>query len=353
MKPWVHIIGGGLAGLSLASELGRYKKLPGDVIISEPNPSNLEKRTFSYWFQEFERPMLHPDYSTTAWRLGTSEASAHQVGGEMIYGTSTGAQVYRRAMKHIESHAQIHQQQESIKTMPDAAHVFDSRPCSIQNFKIIQSFSGIEIELSKPHKMDYVDLMKSMETTNTGLRFLYALPLGRKRILIEHTEFTTCPASFEALSLLNLEYIKKTFGASYRVIRHEKAHIPMGLEKPEPSFGIRLGARAGMTRDATGYGYKTIRQFCRQAALSLIERNQVRPFRQSKITRWADNLFLDLLQHRPDIMPYILLQIGRNMTGDQFAKFMMVNSPLDVIQMIRAAPVKPFALSLIGGYRWI
>ena len=59
MKPWVHIIGGGLAGLSLASELGRFKKLPGDVIISEPNPSNLEKRTFSYWFQEFERPMLH------------------------------------------------------------------------------------------------------------------------------------------------------------------------------------------------------------------------------------------------------------------------------------------------------
>ena len=353
MKPWVHIIGGGLAGLSLASELGRFKKLPGDVIISEPNPSSLEKRTFSYWFQEFERPMLHPEFFTTAWRLGTSEASANHFGKKMIYGTSTGARVYQRAMEHIQSHAQIHQQYDSIETIPDAAHVFDSRPCSIENFKIIQSFSGIEIELSEPHGIDYVDLMKSMETTNTGIRFLYALPLGPNRILIEHTEFTTCPASFEALSALNLEYITKNFGASYRVIRHEKAHIPMGLTKSEPSFGIRLGARAGMTRDATGYGYKTIRKFCRQTALSLIERNQVQPYRQSKITRWADNLFLDLLQHRPDTMPHILLEIGRNMDGDQFANFMMENSPLNVMQIMRAAPVKPFALSLIGGYRWI
>lgn len=353
MKPWIHIIGGGLAGLSLASELSRFKKLPGDVIISDPDPSNLEKRTFSYWFQESERSLLHPEYTTKAWRLGTGVSSAHHFGEAMTYGTSTGSHVYRRAIEHIQTHTQIHQQCESIQTMPVATHVFDSRPCSIDSFKIIQSFSGVEIELSEPHRIDFVDLMKSIESTDTGIRFLYVLPLGPKRILVEHTEFTTHPASLEILSSLNLAYIKKTFGINFQLIRHEKAHIPMGFKKPETSFGISLGARAGMTRDATGYGYKTIKKFSRQTAISLVKSDRVRPYHQSRVARWTDDLFLDLIRHRPDTIPDILVHIGYRMKGDQFAKFMSMNSPLDVLQIVLAAPIKPFVLSLVGGYRWI
>ena len=50
MDPWVHIIGGGLSGLSLASSLARFDDLPGRVVISEPNPEALASKTFSFWF---------------------------------------------------------------------------------------------------------------------------------------------------------------------------------------------------------------------------------------------------------------------------------------------------------------
>ncbi len=353
MTPWVHIIGGGLAGLSLGSELGRFKKLPGDVIISEPKPTNLKQRTFSYWFREQERLMLYPEFTANVWRLGTPTSLVDHVGQMMIYGTSTGEQVYRHTMKLIEAHPQIHIQSESIQVMPKATHVFDSRPCAIESFKIIQSFSGIEIELPKAHGINAVDLMKSIETTSTGIRFLYKLPLGPTRILIEHTEFTTSPASFNILDSMNIAYIKNTFGTDYREIRKERAHIPMGFRHLEKSFGISIGARAGMTRDATGYGYKTIKKFCRKTAMQLVRDNRTQIYQPSRVARWTDKMFLDLLSHRPDTIPDILVHIGRKMTGDQFAQFMAMSSPLDILRVISAAPLKPFALSLIGGYRWI
>ena len=55
MDPWVHIIGGGLSGLSLASSLATLGKLPGKVIVSEPNLDALVSKTFSFWFNAAEQ----------------------------------------------------------------------------------------------------------------------------------------------------------------------------------------------------------------------------------------------------------------------------------------------------------
>lgn len=51
MDPWVHIIGGGLSGLSLAASLAQFKELPGHVLISEPKPRSLAAKTFSFGTQ--------------------------------------------------------------------------------------------------------------------------------------------------------------------------------------------------------------------------------------------------------------------------------------------------------------
>ena len=46
---WVHIVGGGMSGLSLAAELASYGNLPGKVIVSEPQTIFSKNQTFSYW----------------------------------------------------------------------------------------------------------------------------------------------------------------------------------------------------------------------------------------------------------------------------------------------------------------
>ena len=52
MDTWVHIVGGGLSGLSLASALARHQVLPGPVLISEPEPERLAQKTFSFWLTD-------------------------------------------------------------------------------------------------------------------------------------------------------------------------------------------------------------------------------------------------------------------------------------------------------------
>ena len=60
MDPWVHIVGGGLSGLSLAASLVEFDTLPGRVLISEPSPETLATKTFSFWFTEDERDFQKP-----------------------------------------------------------------------------------------------------------------------------------------------------------------------------------------------------------------------------------------------------------------------------------------------------
>jgi hypothetical protein len=173
-------------------------------------------------------------------------------------------------------------------------------------------------------------------------------------LLVEYTEFTTTPADFSVLGALNEQYLMDNFGnQSYRIVRTESAHIPMGFKQRSQHIGIPLGARGGMTRDATGYGYRTIRYACDRIAKDLMQHNVARPFHRPVATVWADRLFLNLIQHRPDTVPQILMQIANQMTPDKFAAFMMTCSPLDLFHLLRAAPAKPFTCALLGRYQWI
>ena len=71
------------------------------------------------------------------------------------------------------------------------------------------------------------------------------------------------------------------------------------------------------------------------------------------MTDWADQLFLNLIKQRPDVIPNTLMQIANKMSPDRFAAFMMMRSPIDLIHMFRAAPVRSFTCALLGRYQWI
>jgi hypothetical protein len=354
MDPWVHIVGGGLSGLSLAASLAEFDTLPGRVLISEPSPETLATKTFSFWFTEDEREFLKPEHTNCCWRLSQGPDVVVHRGQHFTYGTRSGRDVLDCALDVIRDHAQIELIQEKILTKPEATHIFDSRPCDIDTYHVTQSFVGFEVLFERPHGTSEVGLMERLVATDSGLRFVYVLPLGTDRLLVEYTEFTTIPTDFSVLGALNEQYLMDNFGnQSYRIVRTESAHIPMGFKQRSQHMGLPLGARGGMTRDATGYGYRTIRYACDQIAKDLMQSNVARPFHRPVATVWADSLFLNLIQHRPDAVPQILMQIANQMTPDKFAAFMMTCSPLDLFHLLRAAPAKPFTCALLGRYRWI
>ena len=73
MDTWVHIVGGGLSGLSLASALAKHQVLPGPVVISEPEPERLAQKTFSFWLTDEEHAILNPEHTHSNWQVSTKK----------------------------------------------------------------------------------------------------------------------------------------------------------------------------------------------------------------------------------------------------------------------------------------
>ena len=125
MDPWVHIIGGGLSGLSLATSLAQFKKLPGQVLISEPKLGSLAAKTFSFWYTGSERPFLRPEYSSSRWTLSSGDDHVSHHGNRFEYGTRSGNHVLESALNSIDCHPQIDLVDELIHTRPKATHCFE------------------------------------------------------------------------------------------------------------------------------------------------------------------------------------------------------------------------------------
>lgn len=351
-QPWVHVIGGGIAGLSLARELANYPKLPGNVVISDPRTHYDNDRTFGFWFTAKESHRLNPEFSVGQWSISTTTSTALQTGLHYRYGVRSAGSVYAEALSKIDAHPQIIRVTEETKTRPAAEHVYDGRPPSIEHFKVVQAFSGTEIQCATPHGVDTVGLMDALQVVPSGVQFRYVLPLDAHRLLVEHTLFTEVSGDLQDLDRLNTQWIDAHWPKA-TVLRHEAAQIPMGYRQSMHHLGFPIGARGEMTRPATGYGYRTMQYWAKQEADRLIKQNQARRFQPSALHQWMDHLFLDLITARPDVLPDIFLALGRRLTGDQFAQFMMRQQTFDAMRVILAAPKKPFSLALIGKPQWI
>lgn len=353
MKPWIHIVGGGLSGLSLARALAQYPQLPGPVIISEPQTKIANDKTYSFWFDQGQRTLLAPEVEYRHWSLSTASKHIEHIGDRMRYGSRSALSVYEEAHAYIQRHPQITLNNIALNQAPEAEHVFDSRPPSIDQFRITQSFVGTEVQFSTPHGITTVSLMDNLHAIATGVEFLYVLPLTSSKLLVEHTQFTTQAANLDYLKQLNEQWLQQSFKQPFQIVREEKAHIPMGFEPISNHWGMPIGTRAGMTRDSTGYGYSTIKQWCHRAAHTLAQDNQCQPYQCSKLYDWMDSLLLDLIQHRPNTVPDILMAIGQGLDADTFASFMMKTQPKDALKVMRHAPSKPFICALLKQYQWM
>ena len=56
---WIHIIGGGVSGLSLGMSLAERGELPGEVVISDPKLYQDRSQTFCFWFTDDDRELLN------------------------------------------------------------------------------------------------------------------------------------------------------------------------------------------------------------------------------------------------------------------------------------------------------
>ena len=364
---WIAMVGGGVSSLMLGLQLAQHGRLPGPVVISESRTALSRSQSFGFWLKD-PHPLAHLISDRwNAWGFSLqSGQTVIQNGHEYQYVMVEGERFFQWAETELNAHPDIHLALNTrVTEMPKAKYVFDSRPPEPSDFIACQSFVGFEVEEQNDLSHDVLQnknpsvaqLMSSMHVIDQSLVFLYELPLANGRTLIEWTAFGARPFKLEILTDLG----RKRAGMRH-IVRQEQGIIPMGLKPSAANWGIPIGARAGMTRAASGYGFLRMWDWADAAAHTLVTQDRLpaslldfsgHPTLDPGWLRWMDRCLLRLIADAPEQLPDIFMQLGARLRADDFARFMMDPSGVSAYRMILAAPKKPFIFSAIGLSRWI
>lgn len=119
-----------------------------------------------------------------------------------------------------------------------------------------QKFLGQELEVDGPAS-DEVLVMDARLPQVDGFHFMYVLPFGPRRLLVEDTYFADGPALDRQLLRGRIaDYLAARGLETRRVVREEEGCLPLplaGLAGPSLGSPLRLGYQGGWLHPTTGY----------------------------------------------------------------------------------------------------
>ncbi|WP_128254490.1 lycopene beta-cyclase CrtY [Falsirhodobacter deserti] len=267
MQTQIAIAGAGLAAAVTALRL-LDRRDPPRITLIDPRP--LTGRTWSF----------HEHDVTADERRWLQPAIAHQWQGQEVhfpafrrslragYATITPERM-ANALQHdrltiiearTESLAEDHLQLEDGARI-DAACVIDARgmaPHPAQDLAF-QKFVGQEVELAAPHGLKHPIIMDARVDQIDGYRFVYVLPFGPDRLLIEDTRYSdSADLAPEGFRTAIAAYAAQQGWQISRVLAEETGALPLMLEFDAPRFWRdtdlpRIGMRAAQFHPVTGY----------------------------------------------------------------------------------------------------
>jgi lycopene beta-cyclase len=159
-----------------------------------------------------------------------------------------------------------------------------------------QKFVGQELELAAPHGLTGPVIMDATVPQYDGYRFVYVLPLGPRRVLVEDTYFSDGDAlSEEAITARIADYAAAQGWTVTQVLREEAGVLPMAIggdidrlwDDATPGVGM-TGLQAALFQPATGYSFPdAARSADLIAALPVIDSAGVyRALREHSVRNW-------------------------------------------------------------------
>ncbi|HBJ34012.1 MAG TPA: lycopene cyclase, partial [Planctomycetaceae bacterium] len=145
----------------------------------------------------------------------------------------------------------------------DAAVVFDNRGPSRVDMQSytggFQKFWGFEILLENDWPIANPIVMDDRIDQRDGFRFVYTLPLERRRVLVEDTRFSNSPSIDRDECLDKVQtYLSDRGCRHYKIVREESGVLPMPTGGPLPGSELPKlagGYRGGWFHAATGYSF--------------------------------------------------------------------------------------------------
>jgi phytoene/squalene synthetase len=370
------ILGGGCAGLGLAMRLAQLGEACPRTVIIERRATYVHDRTWCYWSTPQAR-LTH--LARRKWPEAVISDGVRRVVTECAaqpYACIASDDFYRTALAAIALNPRISLWTATEVTTEPALdgevwsvgtsrgclsgrHIVDTRPWrqgAAAQPLMAQSFSGVEVETETDiFSTATATLMEFVEGPADQITFLYLLPSGPRRALIEATVFGPHALSAAELAPTLEAMLHRTLaGRAYRVVHREYHVIPMGLPPAVVSLGpghVRVGLEAGGVRAATGYGFQRIQQWAEQAAEAVRQRQPIPAHAADPwLVGWMDRLFLRVLRAYPARAPEIFLRLFGRVDSAALTRFLSGEARVvDCLKVIVALPPGPFVRQLFQG----
>jgi lycopene beta-cyclase len=227
-----------------------------------------------------------------------------------------------------------------------------------------QKFLGLELELDGDHGLDAPMLMDATVPQAGGFRFVYVLPLGPRRLLVEDTLYADTPALDAAALRRAIEAYVAARGWRVAGVRREERGvlpIPLGgaiatvLDAP-PADVPKSGLRAALYHPTTGYSLPEAVRFAdalaalrgealRSAPLLAWQRERtLRLWRRGRFARWLNRM---LFQAAEPGQRYRVLQRFYGLSEGLIARFYAHElSAFDRVRLLAGRPPVPVRRAL-------
>ena len=338
----VLILGGGCAGLSLATALSQSAPHL-HVHILEPRTQYRRDRTWCFWSAE---PHLFSDGIThhwQSWRIRSDGTEARQRSCRYTYDHLPADRFYQIATAAIErsGHALSmgveaqtpHQQKDFCEVQTNLGDlrsrwVFDSRPrVTALRPVIIQRFLGWHVQTARAcFDPSVVDLMDFQPGTHPGrTTFFYLLPFSPTEALVEAT-FLDDPAlpPPDADTLLR-QYLERLPTGGYQVLYQEAGALPMGDHTPPtPSTThiVDIGTRGGRVKPSSGYAFLRIQRQSTALAKALAAGTPLPTTVDPPCYSLLDAIFLRALKRTPERTSLYFMALFRRLPPDTLVRFL-------------------------------
>lgn len=370
------IVGGGLAGLSLATRLAAAGAGRQRIVVADARREWSRDKTWCFW--DFpDNPFR--ELVTMRW---PSVAVADEGGTVSLdvafrpYCALPADRFYDACLERLAASDNVELLADfpvtSIDESPrgvriagargtlEAEVAFDGRPPAAVPEGMTQCFAGVEVELAEPHFDPRRAMLMDFRLRHPGeVRFLYLLPFSATRALIEDTRIVPTRAA-RGLSVADLgEAIALAIGdREHRVVFRESGAIPMhgGDRRPQSALGrtIPIGTRAGTVRSSSGYCFEAVQRHSDliaqrwQRVGSTLRSPECRFSRPWRV-QFMDRLFLRVLSRRRDLAPKLFRELFARTPPRRLLGFLSESAGWsDCVSVASSLPPLPFLRELSG-----
>ena len=193
-----------------------------------------------------------------------------------------------------------------------------------------QKFCGFEIELDSDWPFLNPIVMDDRIDQTDGFRFIYTLPMERRRVLVEDTRFSNSPAIDRNECLAQVRsYLAARNSPGYRIVREESGVLPMPTSGFSPGYALPQlagGYRGGWFHAATGYSFALAVQVAQTVAITpppqllpALQRLSQHHAGRARFARFLNRLLFDLV--KPNTRYQIFRRFYRVLDEPAVARF--------------------------------